>query len=239
MYGSIIHHTASADSDTAVEICFSGRPDLSGPLCAGVIRKDGTVHLVGGGRANHAGMGSSATLAAVKAGGLIPSLPGPDDMGGNTSFYGWELTNRGDGVDPWPEAQVTAAAKVCAALARHHGWTAQHSIAHREWTKRKIDPKGIDMSAFRSRVAALISAAVKPPAPSGPAYPGHLIKYHSTDHTNVKVIQRRLNAIRNARLTVDGGFGPKTLAAVESFQRSRHLADDGIVGPRTWGSMWS
>ena len=38
-------------------------------------------------------------------------------------------------------------------------------------------------------------------------------------------------------LTVDGIFGPKTDAAVRSFQRSKGLAVDGIVGPRTWSAV--
>lgn len=33
---------------------------------------------------------------------------------------------------------------------------------------------------------------------------------------------------------IDSIFGPKTLAAVKAFQRSRGLSQDGIVGPQTW-----
>ncbi|WP_257461223.1 peptidoglycan-binding protein [Archangium lipolyticum] len=35
----------------------------------------------------------------------------------------------------------------------------------------------------------------------------------------------------------DGVFGPKTKAAVLSFQRSQGIAADGIVGPQTWGRL--
>ncbi|MHB8872709.1 MAG: peptidoglycan-binding protein [Myxococcaceae bacterium] len=36
---------------------------------------------------------------------------------------------------------------------------------------------------------------------------------------------------------VDGDFGPKTLAAVKAFQRSKGIGVDGIVGPITWGKL--
>ncbi len=36
---------------------------------------------------------------------------------------------------------------------------------------------------------------------------------------------------------IDGVFRRRTKAAVESFQRSRRLDDDGIVGRRTWAAL--
>jgi peptidoglycan hydrolase-like protein with peptidoglycan-binding domain len=36
---------------------------------------------------------------------------------------------------------------------------------------------------------------------------------------------------------IDGIFGPVTKTAVEQFQRDRHLAVDGIVGPATWAAL--
>lgn len=55
---------------------------------------------------------------------------------------------------------------------------------------------------------------------------------------NVKTLQNDLNTVgANPKLAVDGDFGPLTLAAVKAFQRTHGLAQDGIVGPLTWGAL--
>jgi peptidoglycan hydrolase-like protein with peptidoglycan-binding domain len=38
-------------------------------------------------------------------------------------------------------------------------------------------------------------------------------------------------------ITVDGNFGPQTEAKVKSFQRSKSLVDDGLVGQKTWAAL--
>jgi len=53
----------------------------------------------------------------------------------------------------------------------------------------------------------------------------------------VKTLQRRLNAVNDAKLAVDGVFGPQTEAAVKAFQRKEKIAVDGVVGPQTWSKL--
>lgn len=162
VHGSMVHHTASADSPSIVELCYNGRTDLPGPLCTGVIRKDGTVYLVGNGRTNHAGAGARNVFNAVVNESVIPSPPGTDEVDGNARFYGWECTNLGDGNDPWPAAQLDAIARVQAALCEFHSWSTQSVIGHLEWTTRKIDPRGYAMASMRARVTAHLTAGPTP-----------------------------------------------------------------------------
>lgn len=49
--------------------------------------------------------------------------------------------------------------------------------------------------------------------------------------TQVKRLQEFLNWCINAKLTVDGSFGPATLAAVKKYQKTYGLVVDGYFGP--------
>lgn len=151
VHGVMIHHTVTRGSQRTVQLCRNGYPGLPGPLCHGVITKDGTVHLVGHGRANHAGLGDADVLRAVIAERRTPP-PDRRDTDGNSRFYGFECENLGDGRDPWPEAQLEAIERAAAALCRHHGWNEWSVIGHLEWTHHKIDPRGFTMDAMRERI---------------------------------------------------------------------------------------
>ncbi|MFF9895241.1 N-acetylmuramoyl-L-alanine amidase [Streptomyces longispororuber] len=151
VHGVMIHHTVTSGAEKTVRICREGYQGLPGPLCHGVITKDGRVHLVGYGRANHAGLGDDDVLRAVIAEKALP----PDNEAntdGNRHFYGFECENLGDGEDPWTPAQLDAITRVSAAVCRHHEWTARSVIGHLEWQPGKIDPKGFTMNAMRDRI---------------------------------------------------------------------------------------
>ncbi|MGW2043777.1 peptidoglycan-binding protein [Streptomyces sp. NPDC001858] len=162
--GVIIHHTVTSGTSNSVSLCFDGHSTLPGPLCHGVIAKDGTVHLVGNGRANHAGSGDGDVLKAVVAEKALPA-PNENDTDGNVHFYGFECVNLGDGKDPWPAVQLEAMVRASAALCRAHGWSAGSVIGHKEWTNKKVDPRGFAMSDFRIRVASRLGA--KPSGSTG------------------------------------------------------------------------
>ncbi|GGZ53524.1 hypothetical protein GCM10010371_11330 [Streptomyces subrutilus] len=154
--GVVIHHTVSSGSTSSVALCRDGYAELPGPLCHAVIDKAGTVHLIGHGRTNHAGLGDGAVLDAVVAEAPLPA-PRRNDTDGNAHFYGFECVNLGDGRDPWPAAQLDAIERASAALCRAHGWQAASVIGHREWTNTKVDPRGFTMESLRTRIGARLS----------------------------------------------------------------------------------
>lgn len=138
--GVLIHHTASnkASGDLpCTGIVTHGRSDLPGPLCNILIGRSGTVLLVAAGRANHAGTG-----------GPYGGIPANE---GNFRLVGIECENDGIG-EPWPDKQKKAMGIVSAVLLKRMGQPARRCFAHREWTSRKVDPRGIDMDKFRERV---------------------------------------------------------------------------------------
>ncbi|MBP2581942.1 hypothetical protein J3A78_002420 [Streptomyces sp. PvR006] len=173
VHGIVIHHTVSKGTDATVRICREGYAGLPGPLCHGVIAKDGTIHLVGYGRTNHAGGGDPDVLAAVtdESYGTRPPAPNvgnTDGTDGNRAFYGFECENLGDGIDPWPAVQLDAIERASAALSRAHSWGAKSVIGHLEWSDDKSDPRGFTMPSMRDRVAARLSKPPNAPAPSTP-----------------------------------------------------------------------
>lgn len=190
VHGIMIHHTVTGPKVDGVEICHDGYAALPGPLCHGVISRDGTVHLISSGRANHAGSGDPAVLKAVTdesydirppASKMHDGSPGAVD--GNRAFYGFECENKGDGIDPWPAVQVEAIVRTSAAFARYHGWSAKSVIGHSEWSDWKSDPKGpktgpsVAMPDLRRRIQDRLNhepswkpgnTQPKPPAPTVP-----------------------------------------------------------------------
>ncbi|WP_109030177.1 peptidoglycan recognition protein family protein [Streptomyces rubrogriseus] len=185
VHGVLLHHTVTSGHDRTIEICRTGHSTLPGPLCHGVICKQGHIHVVGYGRANHAGLGDDDVLQAVINEHALP----PDNEAntdGNRHFYGFECENLGDNKDPWPAVQVDAMVRAAAALLRAHGWNkngagAISAIAHAEWQPGKVDPRGPGYpghAGIRSRVAERLkhpaswspgsTAPTKPTTPNPP-----------------------------------------------------------------------
>ncbi|MFH8838828.1 peptidoglycan-binding protein [Streptomyces sp. NPDC017868] len=253
--GVIIHHTVSAGTANTVEMCFNGYEGLPGPLCHGVIAKDGSVHLVANGRANHAGGGDPSVLQAVITETYGDRPPAPREhqgsagaVDGNSRFYGFECVNMGDGTDPWPPAQLDAIERVSAALCRAHGWGARSVIGHKEWSDWKDDPRGFAMPTMRDRVQKRLGAApaknptAKPAAPRFQPFPGTSFFRAETSSPVITAMGRRLVAEGCSAYTV--GPSPRWGEADRlSYAKWQHKLGfrgsdaDGIPGAASWNAL--
>ncbi|MEW2580122.1 peptidoglycan-binding protein [Streptomyces syringium] len=243
VHGVIIHHTVTSGTASSVDLCYDGYDELPGPLCHGVIAKDGAVHLISAGRANHAGSGDGDVLSAVIAERRTPA-PSADDTDGNARFYGFECVNLGDGDDPWPAAQLDAIERASAAICRALGWSAASVIGHKEWTATKIDPVGFSMAAMRDRIDRRLGRTPDKPTPAREfePFPGADFFRSSPRSPIITAMGRRLVAAGCSAYTE--GPGPQwTRADRESFRRwQRHLGDapancDGWPGPLQWDAL--
>lgn len=169
--GVMLHHTGKFTSvQQMAELLWDGYAGLPGPLCHAGIDPAGILRLTGWGRANHAGLGSSATLTRVvnsnypKTGNITP---GKADTDGNRHFYGFEIM--ADGITPITEAQRITAVRISAALCTEHGWKAD-VIGHGEWQQGKWDlgahGKLVDFSVIRSEVAQAMKEGPLPKRPT-------------------------------------------------------------------------
>ncbi|MFD0072046.1 peptidoglycan-binding protein [Streptomyces sp. NPDC127166] len=255
--GVIVHHTVSAGTANSVEMCFDGYEGLPGPLCHGVIAKDGSVHLVGNGRANHAGGGDPSVLQAVISETYGDRPPTPREhqgsagaVDGNSRFYGFECINLGDGTDPWPPAQLDAIERVSAALCRAHGWGARSVIGHKEWSDWKDDPRGFAMPTMRDRVQARLNKAPakpsagtgKPSAPRLQPFPGTSFFRAETSSPVITAMGRRLVAEGCSAYTVGPSprWGEADRLSYQKWQRKlgfRGSDADGIPGAASWNAL--
>lgn len=77
----------------------------------------------------------------------------------------------------------------------------------------------------------------KPPAPAEEAKVLALLLVKGSKGAQVTLLQKMLNGLMNAKLEVDGSFGPKTSTAVIAYQKARKLQVDGRVGPQTRAAL--
>ena len=85
--------------------------------------------------------------------------------------------------------------------------------------------------------AAIDKALQNPPTPTPTPTPTHpTLKIGSTG-SEVRYLQTSLTKLGYNPGPIDGIFGPKTDAAVRSFQKSKGLVVDGIVGKNTWAAI--
>jgi hypothetical protein len=169
VYGFMVHHTGDDAADSIDrQVIINGRSDLPGPLAQFGLNDDGTVDVIGWGRANHAGPGDPDVLKVVISEnyGSYPPAPNEKITDGNARFWGVETYYSGSHKPVQYDAMVNLAAAVCDA----QGWTGKSVIGHKEWNYNKPDPGYVDMAKFRADVDARIKA-VNGSTPTSPINP--------------------------------------------------------------------
>lgn len=168
--GVLIHHTASRRTGgdlPTLGLLVAGRADLSGPLGNATVGRLGSVVVIAGGVANHAGRGA-AIVAYEAANGHPPAGDAaarglPDTTNGNPLWLGIEIELDGIGEEISPAAYrslIQLLAGWCEMLGRDETCIRHH----RQWTRRKVDVRP-DLPNLWADVGALLRARPTPLRP--------------------------------------------------------------------------
>lgn len=130
------HHTAGPATGNypSLGIVRDGRTGLYGPLAQLGLGRDGTVYVIAAGLCYHAGVVRDSSYS---------------------NSYAIGIEAEATGVTTWPEVQMDAYARLCAALCEHYDVPVSRVLGHKEICYppgRKSDPN-FDMDAFRARIA--------------------------------------------------------------------------------------
>ena len=147
-HGVVTHWTAGPKRENtsknypSLAIVRDGRSDLPGPLSQLGIGFDGTIYVIAAGVSWHAGNSS---------------WKGETNL--NYTYIGIEAESPGNNV--WTAAQKDVYVRLCAALMRKIGRSAQYVAGHKEVALphgRKPDAAANDMNAFRVSVQSLLNS---------------------------------------------------------------------------------
>jgi putative chitinase len=126
----------------------------------------------------------------------------------------------------WTEGNLNAAAdrNDIEAITRRINGGLNGFESRQNWF-RKLSPA---ISSVELRPGLFPVPPAPPPEPEPPV-----------DLVDIAALQRRLNELKvdGTPITVDGIRGSRTIAALRTFQRSRGLDPDGILGPRTRAAL--
>lgn len=169
--GFMWHHTGS-DSKDQRGLLYNGYKELPGPLCHFGIAQDGTVWLIGWGRANHAGLGDDDVLNAVISERDLP-VDNESNTDGNRHYYGAEFWYSGS--HEMTDEQYYSGIKLSCAIIDFHNWRGESILGHGEWQTGKWDPgyasgKMMNMDNVRTDINEALKRGPKPvPTPPKPS----------------------------------------------------------------------
>jgi len=139
--------------------------------------------------------------------------------------------SRGPAVSAWQSTLNKLAAKGTPSQAKVA--TKAATQAFQKWAH--IDADGVVGPQTQGVAATTLSSAALDPNP-------HVkpVLHHGSQGAAVSDWQSTLNKLAakgtpsQAKVAVDGIFGPATKAATQAFQKWAHIDADGIVGPQTY-----
>lgn len=110
--------------------------------------------------------------------------------------------------------------------------------------RREIStPSPSKPSPSPSKPAPRPSAAPRFPLPRGYYFgpksgPRESVSGFYSHRSSLKAWQAQMRR-RGWAISVDGLYGPQTADVIRAFQREKHLAVDGLIGPATWAAAWT
>lgn len=183
--------------------------------------------------------------------------------GDSVSQFAFGIEHTGDAVSPLGERQLDHSAALCAAIIE---WTedafgetiplkkqarislANYRTARGFWDHTDVDNGPLNENGHtdhligRSWTAQLAKVGnyLKVVARPAPPFGGELLLL-GADLADVVTWKRRMSAkgyfdLRDS--SAGPHYGPAIERATRAFQQKRRLAEDGIVGPKTWAAAW-
>ncbi|GAB4209901.1 MAG: N-acetylmuramoyl-L-alanine amidase [Roseiflexaceae bacterium] len=127
-----------------------------------------------------------------------------------------------------PTALYNQLVALCAFICQQYGIASSQIYGHRDFNA--TDCPGDQLYARLPQLRADVAARLGTPMRVWP------LVQRGDSGERVKTVQYLLRS-RSYTLTADGLFGSGTESAVKSFQTSRSLTSDGIVGAQTWEAL--
>jgi hypothetical protein len=217
--GVVPHHTGTPDKAAgdypSLNVVTNGRSDLAGPLANLGIGRDGTIYVIAGGCAWHAGASAWAGYVDL-----------------NDEFLGIEAESAGAGK--WTAAQLDCYPKLVGALLKYMNRGTDRCAGHKDVCiphGRKTDPVGIDTAWLRGQAGKFMTGG------GGGASQSNTPSASTATTTGVEIMERITvnppNAEENAvRVFLSGSPG----AAVVIRPR---LGGDGYSKPMWVGNIFA
>jgi N-acetyl-anhydromuramyl-L-alanine amidase AmpD len=150
--------------------------------------------------------------------------------GQNDVAIGIENEGTYTSVQP-PAALYNQLVAMCTYICQQYGIPSSQIYGHRDFNATACP--GDQLYAKLPQLRADVAARIGDGGGNPRVWP---IVSRGATGERVKTIQYLLRA-RGYSVTVDGNFGPATETAVKSFQTSKGLTADGVVGANTWEAL--